>query len=99
MMGKPDAESGDGERFRGTLQIPQMIRRYGMQAAFGVNNVSNAFTPHSSCDPLSVTSLGIGIYQAGTKADTEVLLVSHTRFTLHASGRSLTSYITAMRIY
>lgn len=37
---------------------------------------SNAFTPHGNCDPLSIASLGVGIYQAGTKQDTEVLYVS-----------------------
>jgi len=75
MMGRPHEEAGGGERFRGTLQVPQMIKRYGLQAALGVNNVGNAFTPHGNCDPLSVASLGIGIYQAGTKTDTEILLV------------------------
>jgi hypothetical protein len=76
MMGRPDEEAGGGERFRGTLQVPQMIKRYGIQAALGVNNVGNAFTPHGSCDPLNVASLGVGIYQAGTKSDAEILLVS-----------------------
>jgi len=66
MMGGPDEEAGGGERFRGTLKVPQMIKRYGMQAALGVNNVGNAFTPQGSCDPLSVACLGVGIYQAGT---------------------------------
>lgn len=75
MMGRPNEESGGGERFRGTLQIPQIIRRYGIQAALGVNNVGNAFTPQGSCDPLSVACLGVGIYQAGTKSDADVLLV------------------------
>jgi hypothetical protein len=75
LMGRPHEEAGGGERFRGTLQVPQMIKRYGLQAALGVNNVGNAFTPHDSCNPLSVASLGVGIYQAGTKTDAEILLV------------------------
>jgi hypothetical protein len=56
-----------------------MIKRYGLQTALGVNNVSNAFMPHGSCDPLSVASLGVGIYQAGTKMDAEILLVRFGR--------------------
>jgi hypothetical protein len=63
MMGELDEEAGGGERFRGTLQVPQMMKRYGMQAALGVYNVGNAFTPQGSCD---VACLGVGIYQAGT---------------------------------
>jgi hypothetical protein len=62
---------------RGTLQVPQMIKKYGFKCAVGVNNVGNAFTPHGSCDPLSVACLGVGIYQAGSKSDTETLLVSY----------------------
>ena len=73
MMGKPNDEDGGGQRVRGTLQIPQMIQKYGLQGAIGVNNVGNAFTPQGNCDPLSIASMGVGIYQAGTKADAEVL--------------------------
>jgi hypothetical protein len=36
MMGRPHEEAGGGERFKGTLQVPQMIKRYGLQAALGV---------------------------------------------------------------
>ena len=36
-------------------------------------NVGNAFTPQGSCDPLSIDSLGVGVYQAGTKVDAQVL--------------------------
>jgi hypothetical protein len=50
MVGRPHEEAGGGERFRGTSQVPQMIKRYGLQAAIGVNNVGNAFTPHGSSD-------------------------------------------------
>ena len=64
------------ERNRGTLQISQMIREYHVHGAIGVNNVSNIFTPQDSCDPPSVASLGAAIYRAGTKADTEILMVS-----------------------
>jgi hypothetical protein len=38
-----------------------------------INNIGNAFTPQGSCDPLSIASLGVGVYQAGTKRDAEIL--------------------------
>ncbi|MCJ1246720.1 hypothetical protein MMC30_003929 [Trapelia coarctata] len=87
MMGRPEMgeeeeeeeeeEEGDGakserDRPRGTLQVPWMIQR-GFKACLGVNNVGNAFTPQGSADPLSVACLGVGIYQAGTGKDAEVL--------------------------
>lgn len=76
MMGRPNEDVGGGQRPRGTLQVPQMIQKYGLNAAIGINNVGNAFTPQGSCDPLSLASLGVGIYQAGTEEDADILLVS-----------------------
>ena len=73
MMGKPNDNDGGGQRARGTLQIPQMIQKYRLQGAIGVNNVGNAFTPQGNCDPLSIASMGVGIYQAGTKTNAEIL--------------------------
>ena len=73
MMGKPHDYEGGGERARGTLQIPQMIQKYGIRGAIAINNVGNAFTPYGSCDPLSIASMGIGLYHAGTKQDTQLL--------------------------
>ncbi|KAL8640656.1 MAG: hypothetical protein Q9228_002444 [Teloschistes exilis] len=73
MMGKPSNEEGGGERVRGTLQMPQMIQQYGLAGTIGINNVGNAFTPQGSCDPLSLASMCVGIYQAGTKTETELL--------------------------
>lgn len=58
---------------RGTLPIPKMIKEYKLNAAIAVNNVGNAFTPQGTCDPLSVASLGVAVYQAGTKNDSEIL--------------------------
>jgi len=73
MMGRPEEEEEEGKnRPRGTLQIPWMINK-GSKACLGVNNVGNAFTPYGSADPLSVACLGVGIYQAGTAKDAEVL--------------------------
>lgn len=76
MMGRPDRATGGSNRVRGTLQVIEMIKKYDLNAAIGINNVGNAFTPYGSCDPMSLTSLGMGIYQAGTKTDAELLLVS-----------------------
>jgi hypothetical protein len=51
-----------------------MIEEYKFNAAIGVNNVGNAFTPYGSCDPLNLASFGVGVYQAGTRADADMLL-------------------------
>jgi len=58
---------------RGTLAIPDMIRKHGLQASIAVNNVCNAFTPQGSADPLSVASTCVGLYSAGTNSDTNLL--------------------------
>ncbi|MCJ1364330.1 hypothetical protein MMC16_003440 [Acarospora aff. strigata] len=77
MMGRPaDDEAASGERVRGTLQIPEMVQEYGLDGTIGVNNVGNAFTPQGSCDPMTIASLAVGIYQAGTKTDAELIYVS-----------------------
>ncbi len=73
MMGKPPNHEGGGERVRGTLQIPQMIQKYGLKGALAINNVGNAFTPYGSCDPLNIVSMGVGLYHAGTKEDAQLL--------------------------
>lgn len=62
-----------GDRGRGTLQVLEMVKGYGLNASIGVNNVGNAFTPQGSLDPLALASLGVGIYQAGTSRDAEIL--------------------------
>jgi cytosine/adenosine deaminase-related metal-dependent hydrolase len=58
---------------RGTLKVPEMIRKYNLDAVMGINNVGNAFTPWGSADPLFLACLGVGIYQAGTQTDAELL--------------------------
>ena len=75
MMGRPDEGENWKDRGRGTLQVPWMIKVLGINAAIGVNNVGNAFTPQGSADPLSVASLGIGLYQSGTEEDASLLYV------------------------
>ena len=62
-------------QYRGSLHIPKLVHEYGLNAAVAINNVGNAFTPQGNCDPLSVASLGIGLYSAGTTADAELLYV------------------------
>jgi hypothetical protein len=64
------------EKVRGTLPVVEMIKQYGLEAAIAVNNVGNAFTPHGSCDPLSIASLGVGLYHAGTTSDAKILYAS-----------------------
>ncbi|KAH6863318.1 cytosine deaminase protein-like protein [Alternaria alternata] len=61
------------ENVRGTLPVVELINEYGFNAAIAVNNVGNAFTPYGNCDPLTIASLGVGLYQAGTKKDAELL--------------------------
>lgn len=82
MMGRPSGGDGvDDEesskrahRPRGTLQIPSMIRDFGLDACLSVNNVGNAFTPWGTGDPLAIASLGVGVYQASTEEDARILL-------------------------
>lgn len=95
MMGKPrvdQAGQGGGERVRGTLQIPQMIQKYGMQGAIAINNVGNAFTPYGSCDPLSIASTGVGLYHAGTKQDAQTLYECVSGRAIESIGHTLRSF-------
>ena len=60
------------ERARGTLDVPRLIKK-GFNACLGINNIGNAFTPHGSCDPLTLACNGVAIYQAGTRHDANIL--------------------------
>ncbi|GLA15841.1 hypothetical protein AnigIFM62618_002394 [Aspergillus niger] len=71
MAAPPSSKSHD--RPRGTLQVLEMINKHSLDTVIGINNVGNAFTPWGSEDPLSLACLGVGIYQAGTKANAELL--------------------------
>jgi cytosine/adenosine deaminase-related metal-dependent hydrolase len=74
MMGRPVEGEINGQRPRGTLQVPTLNREpYSLNCVIGINNVGNAFTPWGSADPLRLASLGVGIYHAGTTADAELL--------------------------
>ncbi|KKY17733.1 putative zinc metallopeptidase [Phaeomoniella chlamydospora] len=44
--------------------------------ALSINNISNPFTPSGSLDPLTLCSIGIGLYHAGTPEDTKTLYES-----------------------
>ncbi|KAJ5312575.1 hypothetical protein PENANT_c007G00693 [Penicillium antarcticum] len=66
-------ETAPQSRPRGTLQILDMIRKYGLDAVMGVNNVGNSFTPWGLPDPLALACLGVGVYQAGSQDDAELL--------------------------
>jgi len=78
------------ENLRGTLPVIELIEDYDLNAAISINNVGNAFTPQGNCDPLSLAQLAVGLYQAGTKNDAELLYVC-TRAALPFAATSLTS--------
>jgi cytosine/adenosine deaminase-related metal-dependent hydrolase len=63
------------EGLRGTLPIIELIKQYDLNAAISINNVGNAFTPQGNCDPLNLAQLAVGVYQAGTKGDAELIYV------------------------
>lgn len=78
MMGRPQGSGQAGpshphSRPRGTMQIPSMIRDWGLDGCLGVNNVGNAFTPSGDGDALQLASWGVLLYHAGTGADAQLL--------------------------
>lgn len=74
MMGRPNGTGS--ERVRATLQLPEMVQKYGLNCAMSINNIGNAFTPWGPVDPVALASLGMGVYQTGTKQEAELLYVS-----------------------
>lgn len=74
MQGRPTGDTPDPHnRPRATLQVPALVTDYNLNAALGINNVGNAFTPFGTLDPLQLASWGVGIYQCGTDRDADVL--------------------------
>lgn len=74
MQGRPNSETVDPHnRARATIQVPALIKDYNLNAAIGINNIGNAFTPFGSLDPLQLACWGVGLYQAGTERDAEIL--------------------------
>ncbi|KAJ5717316.1 hypothetical protein N7488_002962 [Penicillium malachiteum] len=72
-MAAPVDQENPQQKARGTLNIPELIRKYDLDAVMGVNNVGNAFTPWGSADPLFLACVGVGVYQAGALEDTRLL--------------------------
>lgn len=58
---------------RGTLPLPRLHKTHNLPTALATNNISNAFTPAGSLDPLSLASLGVSLYHAGTRQDADFL--------------------------
>ncbi|KAJ3828766.1 hypothetical protein F5880DRAFT_1692230 [Lentinula raphanica] len=71
-----------------TLRVPYLADRYGLHVAMSVNNVENAFTPQGSVDPLALCTFGAAVFQAATKADTEILTKSVTLVSKIAMGQT-----------
>lgn len=76
---------------RGTLPITTLVKKYNLNAAISMNNIGNAFTPYGCCDPLYLANLGVGIYQAGTLEDTELLYECVSTRAKEAIGLSASS--------
>lgn len=74
MMGR--LKGPGSQRQRATLQLPEMVQQYSLNCAMSINNIGNAFTPWGSVDPVALASLGMGVYQSGTKSGAELLYVS-----------------------
>ncbi|KAF1845346.1 cytosine deaminase protein-like protein [Cucurbitaria berberidis CBS 394.84] len=79
------------EKVRGTLPVIDMIHQHRLNAAMAVNNVGNAFTPYGNCDPLRLAALGVGLYQAGTNKDAELLYEAVSSRAKAAIGYRFTS--------
>ncbi|GLB38429.1 putative metallo-dependent hydrolase [Lyophyllum shimeji] len=89
MQGRDDYEKPLGAP-RSTLRVPYLLNKYGIEVAMSVNNVQNAFTPQGSLDPLSLCSLGIGLFQTATLADIETLVRSVTSISKLVLGEGRT---------
>ncbi|KIW66087.1 hypothetical protein PV04_08292 [Phialophora macrospora] len=107
MMGRPaqagaagsaNGESRTAERPRGTLQVLDMVKHHGINACLSVNNVGNAFTPWGTGDPLALASLGVGIYQAGTDEDANLLFECVSSRARRAIGLNTMSALEAVPV-
>ncbi|KZT12071.1 Metallo-dependent hydrolase [Laetiporus sulphureus 93-53] len=63
---------------RGTLDVPRLAREHGLKLAMSVNNVENAFTPQGPVDPLALCTMGVALFQSGTKQDCRSLIEAVT---------------------
>ncbi|TFK40551.1 hypothetical protein BDQ12DRAFT_679655 [Crucibulum laeve] len=85
MQGRAEKDTTLGPP-RGTLRVPYLARKYGLQVAMSVNNVENAFTPQGSLDPLSLCTFGAAIFQAVIPEDLRALTRSVTLTSKLAMG-------------
>ncbi|EGN98075.1 hypothetical protein SERLA73DRAFT_182935 [Serpula lacrymans var. lacrymans S7.3] len=69
-----------------SLDVSRLWRIYGVHIAMSVNNVENAFTPQGSLDPLTLASLGVGMFQVGAEIDWMALLRAVTISSKEAIG-------------
>ena len=60
-------------RPRGTINPISLQQDHGLNAALGVNNVGNAFTPFGTGDPLALACWGVGLHHAGTEEHAKML--------------------------
>ena len=65
---------------RGTLNPVRLKDEYGLDIALSVNNVENPFTPQGFADPLGLGTLGVAVWQSGTKSACTTLLGSRKLF-------------------
>ncbi|KAJ7675862.1 hypothetical protein DFH06DRAFT_1170790 [Mycena polygramma] len=86
MLGRQDTDTALGPP-RGTLRIPYIAERYGIEMAMSVNNAQNAFTPQGSVDPLSLCTLGVALFQSATPNDLRTLARSVTLTSKRAIGQ------------
>lgn len=92
--------TGRTPAIRGTLDVPKLVKHFRLNACIGINNIGNAFTPQGSCDPLNLASQAVGIYQAGTASDAEMLyqcVSTRARAAIGVAGASLHEISLAMR--
>ncbi|GJJ07829.1 hypothetical protein Clacol_002034 [Clathrus columnatus] len=71
---------------RGTLHVPNMVKKYGLNVAMSINNIGNAFTPQGSADPLALCAFGVAIFQTGLPNDCEILFDSVSNTSKRAVG-------------
>ncbi|KAJ5664337.1 hypothetical protein N7507_005068 [Penicillium longicatenatum] len=96
-MAAPPDQGGPHQRPRGTLRVPELIRKHNLDAVIGVNNVGNAFTPWGSADPLFLACVGVGVYQAGAQDDAGLLYECVSTRARAAIGLSADTSLTLQR--
>ncbi|KAF4547674.1 Hypothetical protein D9617_38g091140 [Elsinoe fawcettii] len=95
MMRTDPSQRTDQTELRTTLNVPKLIKEYGINAAIGMNNIGNAFTPSGSCDPLFLASLGTSIYQTSTVEHARLLyecVSSRARAAIGFTNREIISF-------